>query len=212
VVEPNPAIRDYSTWYGLQDILLRICLGEVSSKYFVPPHELLQKVRTFLDANGFLRRETFTRIVNPETVVFKSEYFEDISDMAPGSIDFLSSRSTLEHVSDYESCFDKLEMVMKKGGVMYHDIGFGSHTLIDSFLMYYIDKSEKEFKDVLGLNELRLCDFIEEFNKRRFRCYVVRKDILSNYHLDKNVLKERFCHYSNEDLLCEGATIICKKI
>lgn len=212
VIEPDKGMRDFSIWYGLQNLLLRVCTGEVDSNFFISKNERTEKIRSFFDAAAFLQKENFQRYLNSRNIIFRNEYFEDILDIPPGSIDLLSSRSTLEHVSDYESCFDKLEKVMRKGGIMYHDIGFGAHSQIDNFLMYYFERENVCQKDIFSLNELRLSDYLSEFAKRKFRCTVLRKNVLVDYNLDRTKINERFRHYSDEDLLCERAVLLCEKL
>ncbi|MBT89141.1 MAG: hypothetical protein CMN79_01450 [Spirochaetales bacterium] len=212
VIEPDKEMKDFSIWHGLQNMLLRVCTGDVDSNFFVSKNEISEKIRSFFNGEAFLKCEDFRQYLDSSNIVFKNDYIEDVLDIPPRSIDLLSSRSTLEHVSDYESCFDKLEMVMRKGGIMYHDIGFGSHTQINKFLMYYVEKESVSQKDILSLNELRMSDFISSFTKRNFRCTVVRKNVLTDYNLDRAKLKERFRHYSHEDLLCERAVLVCEKL
>ena len=209
IVEPQKDIQHYSVFYGLQDMMLRLCLGRLDSDYFVKTPDVHERIKAFLNPEGFFERRDIFQVLNPQSAVFYNEYFEDAK-IPENSIDLLTSRSALEHVSDYEGCFARFSKVMKKGGVMYHEIGLGGHSAKDPFHHYYL-KSRESDKDPYGLNGLRVNDYIEAFTDGGFQCTVVDKTVLHDYTIDRTRILERYRQYSDENLRCENVVLVCRK-
>ena len=208
VLEPQKDIQPYGVFYGLQDLLLRYCLDSIDTTYLSRASSVHQRIKAFLDPESFLARGDISHVLNRDNVVFYNDYFEN-APIAENSIDLLTSRSALEHVSDYEACFERFAKVMKKGGVMYHEIGLGGHSTRDPFEHYYL--TGKSGKDPYSLNGLRVSDYIKAFTESGFQCIVVEKRMRHDYELDRELILERYRHYSNDDLICENAILVCQK-
>ena len=137
VIEPQTDIQPYGVFYGLQDLMLRYCLDSIDSKHLSKTSSVQKRITAFLNPESFLARGDISRILNHENAVFHNDYFENVP-IPENSIDLLTSRSALEHVSDYEACFERFSKVMKSGGIMYHEIGLGGHSAKDPFQHYYL--------------------------------------------------------------------------
>ena len=98
---------------------------------------------------------------------------------------------------------------MKSGGIMYHEIGLGGHSAKDPFQHYYF--TAKSGKDPFSLNGLRISDYIKALTDGGFQCTVVDKRMRYDYELERALLLERYRDYSDEDLLCENAILVCQK-
>lgn len=211
IVEPSPWGKVHSVYYGLQQMALRLLLGDIESEWIDTDVKFASRVKRFINADGFFLKNEVGDVLNKEHVTWIPDYLEDAS-IASESVDLISSRSVLEHIFEYEACFDTMWRILRPGGIMFHDIGLGAHSDKDEFEFYYHPKPHGEDKNNLQLNELRCSDYIREFEKRGFEVIVVRKTILTEYSLDEKRLQQRFAAYSSEDLLCEGVVLICKKM
>ena len=92
---------------------------------------------------------------------------------------------------------------------MYHEIGLGGHSAKDPFQHYHLPG--RSGKDPHSLNGLRVSDYIKAFSDGGFKCAVVDKRMRYDYDLDRASILERYRHYSDDDLLCENAILVCQK-
>lgn len=210
IVEPEKwdNLDDWRVLWGLQEMVLRLLSGNVSSRYF--KSNMLERMNDFLDPESLFFKQNSENVLNKNSVCIINSYFENAG-IPEGSIDLLSSRSVLEHVMDYDKCFDEFAKVMRPGGLMYHDIGLAAHSNKDLFEFYYKGRRKLHEKITDGLNELRLSDYLSHFEKRGFECKIIRKTIESNYSLDRGKIQERFKKYNDEDLLCSRVVVIARK-
>jgi hypothetical protein len=125
--------------------------------------------------------------------------------LEPGSVDLVSSRSVLEHVSAFDAFADALAEAVRTDGVVYHDVDLTAHSESGPFAFYY------DAAPASGLNELRLSDHVEALERRGFETTVLRTNRAEASALDRNRLAERFRRYDDDDLLTTRAVIVARR-
>lgn len=209
IVEPD-RLDPRESWravWGLQEIVLRLFTGSIDSKYVIKG---LGELPGFLDPKALFTNQDIHSVLNPTHVTLSECHFED-ANVPLESIDLLTSRSTLEHIIEYEKCFDTFARIMSPGGIMYHEIDLTSHSSLDRFVFYYHSAGSKSARKLTGLNELRLSDYLQQFESRGFECTVKRRVMQGDYQLDRQKMDSRFRRYSDDDLLCSNAVIVARK-
>lgn len=136
-----------------------------------------------------------------------------------GSLDYVFSSATLEHVADPEKTVQTIHRVLRKGGVTAHQIDMRDHADFSKpleFLKVDEDTWKEQWKDPKRapwyLNRWRLSDFKAAFERAGFR--ILKLDVNATFPVDDSVrrtLDARFQKYSLEDLSATGAMIIARK-
>jgi hypothetical protein len=207
VVEPEldgPA-ADWRVRWGLQELALRVLTGDVTSRHFV---RAAADVAGFADLRAlfFGQRSAFLRETSVRIV---PRYLED-GGIPAGSIHLVTSRSVLEHVTEIDRCVDTMASMLAPGGVMFHQIDLSAHDARDRFAFYYADATTRERRPD-DLNGWRLSDYLTAFEARGLTCQVLDTTIAEEYALDRKRLVPRYQSYTDHDLRCARAVIVCAK-
>lgn len=203
VVEPE-SVQESEGWritWGLQEMAFRIMTKSVTSKYF---RRDVSELADFVNLEALYLHGDVRELLGPGRVMLYASTLED-APLEAGTVDFVCSRSVLEHLIDYTACFDKLANVVRPGGVMHHEVDMSSHSQDRRFAFYYRPPRNGE------LNELRLSDYLRFLDGRGFRTVVTRRLEEDRGALDRRTLYERFARYADEDLLCSRAVLISTK-
>jgi hypothetical protein len=207
IVEPELAADDLppGAWWGLQEMALRLLVGDVRSPHLVRP---TAAIGSFVDLRGLFFGDP-ARALRPEAACVVGAYAEDAK-IPDESVGLVTSRSVLEHVTETERCFDALAAMVAPGGVMYHSIDLSAHDDGDPFAFYYTDAGAGP-RRTDDLNGLRLCDYLRAFSARGFESRVVDRTQLGEYDLGRRPLLPRYRGYAEEDLRCRRAVILSRK-
>ena len=188
-------------------MVLHLLSGDLESPHLTIT---LDRLDEFANLEALFQNRSADQVLNNARVNWLHQFFED-TEIPDGTIDLLTSRSVLEHVTHVERCFDKLALVMRPGGVMYHDIDLSAHSKDDTFEFYSRRPDHTTTRSVARLNELRLSDYLAHFERRGFESAVVRKDQAATYHLDRTRLQPRFSTYPDDELLCTQVVLVSRK-
>jgi SAM-dependent methyltransferase len=136
-----------------------------------------------------------------------------------GSLDYVFSHATLEHVADPEKTVQAIHRVLREGGITAHQIDMRDHADFSKpleFLKVDDDTWKERWKDpkraAWHLNRWRLSDFKGAFERAGFR--ILKLDVNATFPVDESVrrtLNARFQKYSLEDLSSTGVMIIARK-
>jgi hypothetical protein len=187
-------------------MVLRLLTGDARSPHFVRD---VSAIDDFVDLRGLFYGPDTVRALRERAVRLVPAYVEDAG-IPAGSIGLVTSRSVLEHVTETERCFDALAAMVAPGGVMCHHIDLTAHDESDRFAFYYAAQHAGGRRPD-GLNGLRLSDYVTAFSARGFACQVVEKTIDKDYDLARRPLLPRFARYSEDDLRCGRAALVCVK-
>jgi hypothetical protein len=209
VVDPELAdsTEDWKLRWGLQEMALRVLLGDIRSRHF---RRAPATIDGFVDLQALFFGSSTRRALRDDTVRLVGAYLEDAA-IPAASVGVVTSRSVLEHVTETERCFDALAAMVAPGGVMCHHVDFSAHDDRDRFAFYYT-APESEGRRSDGLNGLRLSDYLRAFTARGFACRVVDARIDREYDLGRRPLAPRFAGYGEDDLRCARAALVCVKV
>jgi hypothetical protein len=208
VVEPELAAsdEDWRLRWGLQEMALRMLVGDIQSRHFRRSPAMIDG---FVDVRALFFGTSARQALRADAVRILDTYLEDAA-IPAGSVGLVTSRSVLEHVSETERCFDALAAMVGPGGVMCHHIDLSAHDGRDRFAFYYTTP-KKAARRSDGLNGLRLSDYMAAFTARGFICRVIDARIDEDYDLHRRPLSARFAGYSERDLRCARASLVCVK-
>lgn len=136
-----------------------------------------------------------------------------------GSLDYVFSHATFEHVADPEKTVQAIHRVLRKGGVTAHQIDMRDHADFSKPLEFLkVDERtwNKGWEDpnraAWYLNRWRLSDFKGAFERAGFR--ILKLDINATFPMEESLrrtLDARFQKYTLEDLSATGVMIIARK-
>jgi len=136
-----------------------------------------------------------------------------------GSLDYVFSHATMEHVADPETTVRAISRVLRNGGITAHQIDMRDHADFSKpleFLKVDEDAWKERWKDpkraFLYMNRWRLSDFKEAFEGAGLR--ILKVDVNATFPVDESIrrtLDKRFQKYSLEDLSVTGVMIIARK-
>lgn len=139
--------------------------------------------------------------------------------LADGSLDYVFSHATFEHIADPMKTIAAIHRVLRKGGVTAHQIDLRDHRDFSKPLEFlkidagaWKEKYRNPAMAHLYMNRWRTSDFKAAFEKRGFQVlkvqpnetYPVTEEMRKSLHQD-------FQKYSLEDLSIVGVLIIAKK-
>jgi hypothetical protein len=207
IVEPELAdVASWRTRWGLQELILRVLTGDVTSSHFVRPPAA---VDGFVDLQALFFAPASSSLLRENTVRTVRGYLED-APIPAASVGLVTSRSVLEHVTEIERCLDAFAAMLVPGGVMCHSIDLTAHDARDRFAFYY-DAPAQHGRRPDDLNGWRLPDYVSAFAARGFDCRVIHKTVDTDYVLDRSRLRDRYRRYDDDALLCSRAVLVCRK-
>lgn len=139
--------------------------------------------------------------------------------LSDGSLDFVFSHATFEHIADPSKTIAATYRVLRKGGITAHQIDLRDHRDFSKPLEFlkieagaWQDKYKNPAMAHLYMNRWRASDFKDAFEKQGFQVlklqptetYPVSDELRKSLHQD-------FQKYSLEDLSVTGVLIIAKK-
>lgn len=209
VVEPEigTAMPDWQLGWGLQEMVLRLLSGDVTSRHFVRSPDA---AGGFVDLRRLFFGTDVRAALNADVVRLYAAYLEDCP-IAPNSVDLVTSRSVLEHITEIERCFSAFGTIVRPGGLMCHHVDLSAHDADDPFAFYYAPDVGTGRRRADDLNGLRLSDYEAGFAAHGFETEVVTRTILHDYPLARHRLTPRFRHYAEDDLRCRRAVIVARK-
>ena len=130
------------------------------------------------------------------------------------SIDMIFSQAVLEHVENLEDTYEVMFRLLKKGGIMSHQIGFNSHGVSDfwngqwsySDFVWKLIKSNKPYL----INREPLSAHIDLLKKCGFKTVFVLSET-DTKGINRGQLAKRFKFISDEDLITSCAHVISLK-
>jgi len=136
-----------------------------------------------------------------------------------GSLDFVFSHATFEHIADPLKTIAAIHRVLRKGGITAHQIDLRDHRDFSrplEFLKIDAGTWKNEYKDPARapwyMNRWRASEFKGAFEKQGFQ--VLKLQPNENYPVSEELRKslhQDFQKYSLEDLSIVGVLIIAKK-
>jgi SAM-dependent methyltransferase len=173
-----------------------------------------------------LRRVDTVMTVKNGTVEFAKDRIEylyprqsyDIP-LPDGSLDYVFSHATMEHVADPERTVQAIHHVLVKGGLTAHQIDMRDHADFAKpleFLKVDDETWRKQGQDparvAWNLNRWRLSDFGSAFERAGFR--ILKLEVNAMFPVDdalRRTLAPRFQSYSLGDLSATGVLIVARK-
>lgn len=203
IVEPDPGneVDQWQALWGLQETVLRLMSGNISSPYF---RRSVAEIGQFVALDALYFGSNMTSALNPEKVIVINDYFENCS-LPRESVDLIVSRSVLEHVKKIGDCCDRFATILKPGGVMYHDIDLTAHSGANRFAFYYDAGANQD------LNGLRLSDYVRLLESRGLPARVMHKMMEPQYVVRRDGLQPRYRNYDEEDLRCSRTILVAQK-
>lgn len=201
LVEPDRLDENWRAAWGLQELVLRLLTG--SAKVDGIETDAARMGR-YVDLDDLFFGAENTRLALGDDVHHLETGFEH-AQIPDASVDFLSSRSVLEHIVAWDECFETFRRIIRPGGVMYHDIDLTAHAAGDRLAHYRSDTP------LPGINERRLGDHLDALTRSGFDTDVVRVARADPAELDRIHLAERFARYERDDLLCTRAVLIARR-
>lgn len=133
-------------------------------------------------------------------------------DLPADSVDFIYSKTTLEHVVDIETLSMECKRVLRPGGRMLHVIDHSDHSegIRFDFLRYDMDTWAKESRYATHnqLNLWRINDYIDHWEGMGLKVSIlerlVRKVVPDNLH-------SCWKSYADEDLYCYNSILLVEK-
>jgi SAM-dependent methyltransferase len=146
----------------------------------------------------------------------RQSYDIPISD---GSLDYVFSHATLEHVADPDRTIQSIHRVLRKGGVTAHQIDMRDHADFSKPLEFLkVDEAtwKEQWKDpkrsAWHLNRWRLGDFEGAFQRAGF--HILKLDVNATFPVEESLRRTfdaRFQKHSLKDLSATGVMIIARK-
>lgn len=133
-------------------------------------------------------------------------------DIADNSVDLIYSCAVLEHVKDLDGCFKEMSRVIKKGGLMSHQVDLRDHIFSQKSLFFLLipDKVFNLFFYNTGewVNRIRWSEYKRMFKMHGFKIVDVKFNIRLRKSFSKNLTKR----YSKEDLENVSFNVVLTKI
>lgn len=204
-LEPEPLGKDdeWRLLQGLSETALQTLIGEAGIPGLDSTREALAR---FVRLGPLFRGESLAHALAPGLVWRRST--AESSDLPPGSVDLMTSRSVMEHVANPAAAYEAMARALRPGGVLHHDIDFSAHDA-DRFAFYKRPPAAPGVT-LEGLNELRLCDHVAILRGLGLEVSVKRQE-RDPGPLDRATLAPRFARYSDEDLLTTRAVLVARK-
>jgi SAM-dependent methyltransferase len=116
--------------------------------------------------------------INPARLRYINNSIDELASVFPPmSFDLIISRAVLEHVFKIEQAMDVMELLLKKGGCMLHDIDFRDHGMFTSHDLHPLtmlsipDKTWFAMTSNLGAPNRRLMGYYQSFfQKHAYAC------------------------------------------
>lgn len=130
------------------------------------------------------------------------------------SIDMIFSQAVLEHVENLEGTYEVMFRLLKKGGIMSHEIDFKSHGVSDlwngqwsySDFVWKLIKSNRPYL----INREPLSTHIDLLKSCRFKIVCILPE-RNTKGINRSQLAKRFKFISDEDMVTSSAYIISLK-
>jgi SAM-dependent methyltransferase len=135
--------------------------------------------------------------------------------VTPGEADLVFSHVVLCHVDDLDDLYARCARYLKPGGWMSHQTDFGCRRLVKEW-NGHLKYGERQWKILAGgrpyfVNRERLSTHMELLARHGFEA----KGVLRRYRhdgIDRASLAPRWRGISDDDLYCEGAFLVARKL
>jgi len=153
---------------------------------------------------------------NKEIIIKYMAPWSDESVINKESVDLIISHSVLEHVSDLRKTYQALRLWLKPGGLMSHQIDFGSHALSIKWNGYRA-YSELLWKIIMGkqsflINRQPYSVHIDIMKNNGFKIICNLKRYTMEDGIQRSQLSAYWKDISDDDLTCSGAFIQAQKV
>lgn len=198
-LEPS-SFEQVTVMSRLYETVCQIAFGVIDT----PEDVTLEKVAEFLDLKA-LACGDFDN-------VFKNNCIEVLQDVAEkiqlkdNSIDFIYSRSVLEHVRDIQQVYRENKRILSLDGCMLHQIDLSSHNRSDPVSMYYTPLPELASFD--HINKKRLVDHLTSIEDLKMKVSVLEK---KEHPVSTSGLLPEFQNYSQSELETISASLLIQK-
>lgn len=189
---------------------------ESISHAFITEKQLFS-YRKLLENDNDSINKYFIKNINSQ-YVYNSEFIEfieigqDSSYILPDeSIDIIYSCAVLEHVHNLDLCFSEMTRVLRKSGIMNHQVDLRDHIFSQksiwflNFNDYWFDRFFKNTGEYV--NRKRLSDYEKLIHDMDLETLNLEKTILFDEELPKNLTKK----YSEYDLRSLSFNVTLKK-
>ncbi|MFZ2187717.1 MAG: class I SAM-dependent methyltransferase [Candidatus Moraniibacteriota bacterium] len=186
------------------------------SHTFITNKQLLS-YRKLLEDNGVLISKYFIKntanqyAYNPAFIEFIKIGQDSSYKLPDESIDIIYSCAVLEHVHDLDLCFTEMARVLRRDGIMNHQVDLRDHIFSQksiwflNFSDYWFDKLFKNTGEYV--NRKRLSDYEKLIHDKNLEILDLEQNILFDKKLPKNLTKK----YSEYDLRNLSFNILLKK-
>ena len=198
------ACKEWQLLQGLGEMALQCLIGEAGQLGLDTSPRALG---TFVHLGPLFRGEPMASSLAPG-LAWKQSTAESL-DLAPTSVDLLTSRSVMEHVANPAAAYAAMARILRPGGVLHHDIDFTAHDP-ERFAFYWREPSGTQRAAFDGLNELRLSDHVGILQRLGLEVTLKRREQAAE-SMDRTALAPRFAHYSDDDLRTTRAVLIGRK-
>lgn len=181
---------------------------ESISHAFITRKQLLS-YRKLLEGNDTLISKYFIRntdgryVYNPAFIEFIEIGQDSSYKLSDESIDIIYSCAVLEHVHDLNLCFSEMARVLRKNGIMNHQVDLRDHIFSQQSLLflnfsdYWFDKLFKNTGEYVNRKRLSYYEMLIKKNNLQ----ILELDVNSRYTkpLPKN-LKKKYSEYDLQNL------------
>ncbi|HEU0071834.1 MAG TPA: class I SAM-dependent methyltransferase [Alphaproteobacteria bacterium] len=196
--------------YAARDIdLYRPLLDRLAEQ-----HEALGLLR---DVRGLKDCGSVAELLERTGCRFRENGLADLKAIPEGSIDFVLSQATLEHVprAEFAATMRELYRLMKPGAASSHQIDFKDHLGGSLHNLHFSEGFwEKPWfarRSGFYTNRLQLSDVLRDMAAAGFAVEIVQKETWDALPVEKSRLAMPFRERSDEDLKTKSAELIAKK-
>lgn len=152
--------------------------------------------------------------IKKKIIYFSKNAIENFNILRKETIDFIFSNAVLEHVYNLKLTIEKINLLLKKGGITYHQVDLRDHLHIrDKCYLDFLKYPEKYWRFIGDTNRIRYSQYLKIFKKFNFDLLEINSRKLKSKGISiiKKDFNKQFQKLSNEDLSIISFNILAKK-
>lgn len=206
VLEPGAIRRDIAT-ATLQETLWDVVCAPESYGLSLGS---VARLPQLLNSQALFHGKALDDVLDQPAIRLLRDVGERLS-IPPQSLDFVYSRSVLEHVMRIEDAMTQLVKALKIGGFMFHDIGLSAHDTVSPITFYYKERGIAD-NPLADLNGWRKSDFVALFESLGCSVQIGDEEKVPVEAIDRNSLVPRFQKYCDDDLRTVQSKMLVTRI
>jgi len=152
--------------------------------------------------------------IKKKIIYFSKNAIENFNILRKETIDFIFSNAVLEHVYNLKLTIEKINLLLKKGGITYHQVDLKDHVHIrDKCYLDFLKYPEKYWRFIGDTNRIRYSQYLKIFKKFNFDLLEINSRKLKSKGISiiKKDFNKEFQKLSDEDLSIISFNILAKK-